>query len=71
MIEQEKKRAYNDGVSQIEHGTFTSLVFPIFGSMGKEWCTFYSILSDLLLEKRDLPKLISNLQPISSILYKY
>ena len=71
MIEQEKKRAYNDRVLQIEHGTFTPLVFSIFGSMGRECCTFYSRLSDLLLEKRDLPKSISNLQPISSILYKY
>ena len=30
--------------------------FLIYGSMGRECCTFYSRLSDLLSEKRDLPK---------------
>ena len=36
MNEQEKKRAYNEKILQIEHGTFTPLVFSINGSMGRE-----------------------------------
>ena len=45
---QEKKRAYNERVLQIEHGTFIPLLFLIYGRMGRECCTFYSRLSDLL-----------------------
>ena len=56
MNDQEKKRAYNERVFQMEHGTFTPLFFLIYGSMGRECRTFYSRLSDLLSEKRDLPK---------------
>ena len=59
MNEQEKKRAYNERVLQIEHGTFTPLVFSIYGTMRRECRTFYSRLSDLLSEKRDLPKSIT------------
>ena len=59
MNEQEKKRAYNERVLQIEHGTFTPLFFSIYGSMGRECRTFYSRLSDLLSEKRDLPKSVT------------
>ena len=59
MNEQEKKRAYNDRILQIEHGTFTPLVFSIYRTMGREYRTFCSRLSDLLSEKRDLPKSIT------------
>ena len=59
MNKKEKKRAYNERVFQIEHATFTALVFSIYGSMGRECRTFYSRLSDLLSEKRDLPKSIT------------
>ena len=54
--ENEKKRAYNERTLQVDHGTFTPLVFPIYGSMGRECHKFYSRLSDLLSEKRNLPK---------------
>ena len=59
MNEQEKKRSYTERVLQIEHGTFTLLIFSIYGSMGRECRTFYSRLSDLLSEKRDLPNSIT------------
>ena len=52
----EKKRAYNETVLQV--GTFTPLVFSIYKSMGRECHKFYSQLSDLLSEKRDLPELV-------------
>ena len=59
MNEKEKKRAHNERVLQIEHGTFTPLVFSIYGSTGRECHAFYSSLSNLLSEKRDLPKSIT------------
>ena len=34
MNEQEKKKAYNERILQIDHGTFTPLVFLVNGSMG-------------------------------------
>ena len=51
--EQEKRRAYNQRVLQIEHGSFTPLVFSIFGGMSPECNRFYSRLSLLLSEKRN------------------
>ena len=36
MNEQEKKRAYNERILQVDHGTFTPLVFSVNGSMGRE-----------------------------------
>ena len=56
ISENEKKRAYSERVLQVDHGTFTPLVFSIYRSMGREWHKFYSRLSDLLSEKRNLPK---------------
>ena len=40
--EQEKKRAYNERILQVDHGTFTPLVFSING-MGRECQKFYSM----------------------------
>ena len=57
--EQEKKRTDTERVLQLEHDMFTQLVFPVYGSMGRECRTFYSRLSDLFSEKRDLPKSIT------------
>ena len=53
--EKEKKRQYNERVFQIEHGSFTQLVFSIYGGMSRECSTFYNRLSNLLSEKRDIP----------------
>ena len=53
MNEQEKKRAYNKRILQIDHGTFTLLVFPINGRMGRECQKFYSRLAQMISEKRD------------------
>ena len=43
---------------QIEHGTFTPLVFSIKGSMGRECQKFYSRFAQMISEKRDLPQSI-------------
>ena len=61
MNEQEKKKqAYNERIFQIKHDTFTSLVFSVNGSMGRECQKFYSRTAQLISEKRDLPHSISS-----------
>ena len=54
--ENEKKRAYNERVQQIDHGTSTALVFSIYGNVARECYKFYSRLSDLSSENCNLPK---------------
>ena len=51
--EKEKKLYYNNRILQIQHGTFTPLVFSIYGSMGKECAKFYSKLAEMLSDKRN------------------
>ena len=51
--EKEKKRAYNERVLQVENGTFTPLVFSVFGGMGEECKMFFKRLSSMLSEKRN------------------
>ena len=58
MIEQERKRAYNERTLQTDHGTFIPLVFSIKDNMGKECQKFYSRLAQLISENRDLPQSI-------------
>ena len=43
--EKEKKRQYNERVTEIDHGSFTGLVFSIFRGMGGEYSTFYNRLA--------------------------
>ena len=42
LQEEEKKRKYAERVNEIEHGTFTPLVFTTTGEMSKECKTSYS-----------------------------
>ena len=60
MNEKEEKQGYNERILQIDHGTFTLLVFSTNGSMGKECQKVYSCLAQLIFEKRDLPHSISS-----------
>ena len=57
--EQEKKRSHNEQVLHFDHGTFTHLVFSIYGSIGRECNTFYSRLSQLISDNRNLSKTIN------------
>ena len=50
--ESEKKRHYNERVTNIENGTFTPLVFSTSGGMGRECKTFYKRLCEMMAEKR-------------------
>ena len=51
MNEHEKKRACNEGILQIDHGTFTPLVFAINGGMGRECQKFYLRLAQMNLKR--------------------
>ena len=53
--EREKKRAYNQRVIDIEHGSFNPLVFTPYGGSGREAERFIRELSAKLSEKKDIP----------------
>jgi len=46
-----KKRAYDECVPNVEHGTFTPLVFSVAGGMGPIATTFYRQLASLFSDK--------------------
>ena len=48
-----QKREYNKRVLEVEHGSFTPLVFSCYGGMGKESKCFYKQLACKLSEKRN------------------
>ena len=50
--ENEKKRLYSRRVLDIEHGTFTPLVFTTTGGMGKECLMYHSRLAQLIAIKK-------------------
>ena len=52
--ENSKKREYNERVLQVEHGSFTPLVFSCLGGMSVECSNFYNRISDRLAEKRNI-----------------
>ena len=54
--EAEKKRQYNQPILQVEHGSFTPLVFSCFGGMSRECSRFFSQAADHLASKRNLSK---------------
>ena len=57
--EKEKKRHYNDRVMNIEHGTFTPLVFSVNGGIGPECLVFHKHLADKIAAKnRDRYELV-------------
>ena len=53
--EKEKKKAYNDRVLEVEHGSFTPIVMRATGGMARESKTNYSRLSEMVSEKRNQP----------------
>ena len=50
--EKEKRRAYQQRVCQVEHGSFTPLVFSTAGGMGKAATIFYRRLADMMAERQ-------------------
>ena len=59
--ENEKKCQYSSRVLDIEHGTFTPLIFTTTGGMGKECLSYHSRLAELIAIKKgeDYAKTIS------------
>ena len=52
MHENEKKRAYNERVLQIEKGSFTPIVVSTFGGMGKEADRHHKRIATLIAMKK-------------------
>ena len=52
LHENEKKRQYSSRVLDIEHGTFTPLVFTTTGGMGQECLRYHSRLAELIALKK-------------------
>ena len=50
--EQEKKKAYNQRVIEVEHGSFTPLVFTTNGGMGRECQHFLTTLAEKISRKK-------------------
>ena len=65
--ESEKKRSYNQRVIEIEHGTFTPLIFGTNGAMGTDCSAFHKILAKKL--HRRPTKSIARLCHLSSPKY--
>ena len=51
--EQEKKRAYNRRVMEVEHGSFTPLVFTTSGVMSHECSIYHKTLAEKLSKKKE------------------
>ena len=51
--EQEKRRAYEQRVREVEHGCFTPLVFSASGGMGPSAKLFYKKLASMISQKYD------------------
>ena len=50
---EKKKREYNRRVMEVEHGTFTPLIFTTTGVMGHECSIFHKSLAEKISAKRD------------------
>ena len=51
--EKEKKRQYDCRIREIEHATFTPLVFSVTGGMAPECSMFYKRLATMISEKNE------------------
>ena len=54
--EGDKNRSYKERITNVEHASFTPLVFTIAGGMGKQTQKFYCRLADMLADSRCQPK---------------
>ena len=53
--EQEKKRTYEERVREVEHGSFSPLIFSTSGGMGPIATVVYKRIATLIAEKRNQP----------------
>ena len=54
--EESKRLCYEERIINVEHASFTPLVFTIAGGMGKAAQNFYNRLADMIAESREQPK---------------
>ena len=54
LNENGKKREYAERVLNVEHGSFTPLVFSCLGGMSPECLHFFNRVADMISEKRDI-----------------
>ena len=54
--EREKARAYEERIINVDHGSFTPLVFTTSGGMGPRAQVFYKRLAELMAERKQKPK---------------
>ncbi|KAG0711346.1 hypothetical protein GWK47_020786 [Chionoecetes opilio] len=54
--EREKIRSYGDRIRNVDHGSFTPLVFTTSGGMGPKAKCFYSRLAGVMAEKKHQPR---------------
>ncbi|KAG0707252.1 hypothetical protein GWK47_002685 [Chionoecetes opilio] len=66
--ELEKIRAYGDRILQVDHGTFTPLVFTTSGGMAPKARSFYSRLADLMSVKKPAKDFRRRLDEVSPLL---
>ena len=52
----EKMRYYGDRIRQVEHGSFTPLVFTTSGGMSHQTKIFFNRVAELMAEKKREPK---------------
>ena len=55
MNEKGKKRNYEERILNVEHGSFTPLIFTCLGGMSVECSHFYNRLADKYSEKKNIP----------------
>ena len=51
MHKKEKKRAYKSRIMNVEHGTFTALVFSLTGGEGPEGSIFHKHIAQKICAK--------------------
>ena len=54
--ENEKKREYNHRILQLDHGSFTPLVFSCFGGMSRKCWSYFSHTAERLANRKIEPK---------------
>ena len=54
--EEHKRRCYEERIINVEHGSFTPLIFTIAGGMSRGTQKFYDRLAEMLAESRGQPK---------------
>ena len=51
--ETEKKKMYEERILNVEHSTFTPLIFSVTGGMSRECTRFFKRLASMIAEKRE------------------